>query len=94
MIQPCVPGWKIDSSLTIKIARLAVETGVWPLFEIKNGKFKLNYNPEKLKPVKEYLKLQGRFKHLNDSEINKIQEIINKEWEFLRKGDFFSAREY
>ncbi|MDD5651247.1 MAG: thiamine pyrophosphate-dependent enzyme [Candidatus Nanoarchaeia archaeon] len=94
VIQPCVPGWKIDSSLTMKVARLAVETGAWPLFEIENNKFKLNYNLEKLKPVKEYLELQGRFKHLTNDEINRIQEIINKEWEFLRKGDFFSVREY
>ncbi len=94
VIQPCVPGWKIDSSLTIKIAKLAVDTGAWPLFEIENGKFRLNLVPEKLKPVQEYLKLQGRFKHLTNEEINKIQEIINKEWEYLRKGDFFNAREY
>lgn len=94
VIQPCVPGWKIDTGVNIKISRLAVETGAWPLFEIENGKFRLNYNPEKLKPVQEYFKLQGRFKHLNENEIKKIQEIINKEWIYLRKGDFFNAREY
>ncbi|MBU0929578.1 MAG: pyruvate ferredoxin oxidoreductase [Nanoarchaeota archaeon] len=94
VIQPCVPGWKIDTSINIKLSRLAVETGAWPLFEIENGKFKLNYVPEKLKPVKEYLKLQGRFKHLNNKEIERIQKIVNKEWEYLKKGDFWGAREY
>ena len=92
VLQPCVPGWKIDPSQTIKIAKLGYETGIWPLFEIENGNFKLNYTSEKLKPVKDYLSLQGRFKHLNDKEIEEIQKLVNSDWELLKQGKFWDIK--
>jgi pyruvate ferredoxin oxidoreductase beta subunit len=63
---PCVPGWRIEPEACIKVAKLGVETGATPLFEIINGKHKLNMpvDSAKLKPVDEYLKIQGRFRHL------------------------------
>jgi pyruvate ferredoxin oxidoreductase beta subunit len=63
---PCVPGWKIEPEATIKVAKLGVETGATPLYEIIDGKHKLNMpvDSSKLKPLDEYLKLQGRFRHL------------------------------
>lgn len=94
ILQPCTLGWKFPQNLAISIARLAVETGAWPLFEIEKGKFNLNYKPEKLKPVKEYLQLQGRFKHLTEAEIKHIQEIINKEWDLLKKGEYWTIKSY
>jgi pyruvate ferredoxin oxidoreductase beta subunit len=82
---PCVPGWRIDPAATIKIAKLGVETGATPLFEIKEGKHVLNMpaDPEKLKPVEEYLKLQGRFRQLfrpqrNEEALSHIQELIRE----------------
>ncbi|HDN82800.1 MAG TPA: pyruvate synthase subunit beta [Candidatus Altiarchaeales archaeon] len=62
----CPTGWRVPSEKSIEVARLAVETGVFPLYEIENGKHKLNRprDPDKLKPIEEYLKIQGRFKHL------------------------------
>lgn len=94
LLGPCVPGWGYDSAQTIKISKLAVETGAWPLYEIVNGKFRLTYKPKKLKPVKEYLKMQKRFAHLKEKEINQIQKIINEEWNKLTKGDYWGSKEY
>ncbi|MBD3388629.1 MAG: pyruvate synthase subunit beta [Candidatus Altiarchaeales archaeon] len=74
---PCVPGWRTDPAKSITIAKLGVETGATPLFEIIDGKHVLNMpqNPENLKPVEEYLKLQGRFRHLFRPEKN--EEILS-----------------
>ncbi len=85
VISPCVIGWKIPSNKTIEIEELAVETGVFPIYEVLEGELKINYKPKKLKPVKEYLMMQGRFKHLNEKEIRVIQERVKKHWEHLLK---------
>jgi len=79
---PCPVGWGFDSSKTIEVARLAVETGMWILYEIEDGKFKKTVNP-KLKPVGEYLKMQKRFKHLKEKETKVIQDRINAAWKEL-----------
>ena len=79
---PCPIGWGFDSSKTIEIARLAVHTGMWILYEIENGKFKKTMNPE-LKPVEEYLRMQNRFKHLTEKEIKIIQDHIHATWKEL-----------
>ena len=79
----CVPGWRVDPAASIKVSKLGVETGATPLFEIIKGKHVLNMppDPENLKPIEEYLKLQGRFRHLfkpekNEKEIQFIQEMV------------------
>lgn len=74
---PCPPAWGINSSETIAVSKLGVETGLWNLFEIENGVFKFTLKPE-LKPVADYLKKQSRFKHLNEEDIKLIQEHVNK----------------
>jgi pyruvate/2-oxoacid:ferredoxin oxidoreductase beta subunit len=85
---PCPVGWRFDGAKTIEMARLGVQTGIWPLFEIIDGEnFKLNYKPRELKPVTEYLKPQARFRHLTDDNIALIQEDAAKEWETLLKSD-------
>lgn len=77
--QPCTTGWGYDSSKTIEMGRLAVETGSWILYEIEDGEFKVTYRPTERKPVAEYLKPQKRFKHLDDAQIEKIQEFVDNE---------------
>ncbi|MEM2924805.1 MAG: pyruvate synthase subunit PorB [Methanocellales archaeon] len=74
---PCPTGWRYDTSLTIEIARLAVQSGMWILAEYENGEFKPRKIAKKV-PVKEYLRLQGRFRHLPDEEIEKIQKHIDE----------------
>ncbi len=94
VLQPCVPGWKIASNMTVEIAKRAVESGAWPLYEVKNGNFKLNYKPSKLRPVKDYFKLQGRFKHLTEKEVQIIQKVIDEEWKMLLKGNYWKVKSY
>ena len=76
---PCTPGWRIPSDATIKVARLAVQTGFFPLYEIVNGELRVTVKVAKRKPVAEYLKLQGRFRHLTEEDIAKIQRIVDEE---------------
>lgn len=80
---PCGPGWRIDSSKTIEVAKLAVLTGMWNLYEIENGSFDLTFKPPKRKPVADYLKMQRRFRHLTDEEIAEIQRTVDEEWKRL-----------
>jgi pyruvate/2-oxoacid:ferredoxin oxidoreductase beta subunit len=81
---PCPTGWGTDPKDTIKIARLAVESGLWPLYEMIDGRhFKLTYKPRELKPVSETLKIQGRFRHLKDEEITSIQKATTESWSRL-----------
>ncbi|GAH62023.1 unnamed protein product, partial [marine sediment metagenome] len=60
--------------------RLATETGIFPLYEIENGEYKLSVNPPKLKPVQDYLKLQGRFRHLSEETVAEIQHRVDREY--------------
>ncbi|MEM3503791.1 MAG: pyruvate ferredoxin oxidoreductase, partial [Nitrososphaeria archaeon] len=83
LLQPCPTGWYFETSKSIEVSRLAVLTGIWPLYEIENGKLRITYKPSKLKPVKEYLSIQGRYKHLTNNEIDMIQNDVNKYWKML-----------
>ena len=74
---PCPTGWQFDPSMVIQVAKSAVQTGAWVLMEIENGNTTLNRKLDKLKPIDSYLKLQGRFKHITDSDIKQIQEDVN-----------------
>jgi len=76
---PCPIGWAFDSAMTIQVAKLAVQTGMWVLYKVEDGTFKRTMTPE-LNPVDEYIKLQGRFKHLKPETIKTIQERINASW--------------
>ncbi len=81
---PCPTGWQYPPRLTIKLARLAVETGVHQLFEVENG---VNYTisiEQKGIPVEEYLKPQRRFAHLTSEEIAEFQKQVNRNWERLK----------
>ncbi|MBM3200334.1 pyruvate synthase subunit beta, partial [Candidatus Woesearchaeota archaeon] len=75
VFSPCVPGWKYDPSQTVAIAKLAVETGVTPLYEILHGKLSLR-KIENRKPVKDYYSAQGRFKGMNDKELEEVQKYV------------------
>lgn len=81
---PCPLGWRHDPSLTIEIAKLAVQTALFPLVEYEYGKLKNSFKVHSPKPVKDYLSLQGRFKHLikNEEELKKVQAIADKNIEY------------
>ena len=80
----CPTGWRSAPDISVKIARSAVQTGVFPLYEIENGKYKLNMETPNLKPVAEYLKQQGRFRHLTDGEIAKIELHVHADYAKLK----------
>ncbi len=77
---PCTPGWGIDNEKTIEVARLAVDTGMWILYEANDGESRITYKPTQQVPVKEYLQMQKRFRHLKDDTIAEIQRDIDKRW--------------
>ncbi len=87
VLSPCPRGWRFSSEDTIKMSKLAVQTNFWPLYEIENGKWKLNYKPKERLPVTEWMKPQGRYKHLltpeNESLVEEIQQEIDDNWERL-----------
>ncbi|MCJ7785191.1 MAG: pyruvate synthase subunit PorB [Desulfobacterales bacterium] len=85
ILSVCPTGWRSAPELSIKLGRLSVETGVFPLYEVENGKYHLNMDFPKLKPIKEYMKLQGRFRHLTDSMIEEIEKRVHKEYEELKE---------
>lgn len=92
ILSPCPTGWRHPSNITIQIGRLAVETGIFPLYEVENGRYRLNVDRPTLKPVEEYLKPQGRYRHLTDKEIQEIQEWVNEDYARLKaKVACFSA---
>jgi pyruvate/2-oxoacid:ferredoxin oxidoreductase beta subunit len=87
IIAPCSPGWRFSTNQTVKIARLAVETNVFPLYEVEYGKYTINRKPTNRKPIREYFEMQGRFKHLSDEIIDKIQAGVDSAWEKLLKKE-------
>ena len=80
ILNVCPVGWRCRPELTIKLGRLAVQTGVFPLYEVEDGRHKLSVHPAKLKPVQDYLKLQGRFRHLSEETIAEIQQRVDREY--------------
>ena len=85
VLSVCPTGWRSAPDLSIRLGRLAVETGVFPLYEIEDGKYKMSLEPPKLRPVEDYLNLQGRFRHLSEDNIKEIQERVIKEYERIKE---------
>jgi pyruvate ferredoxin oxidoreductase beta subunit len=85
-LAPCPTGWDYDPKESVDIGRLAVRTGIWPLKEYVDGKVVHSKIPRQRKPVEEYLRRQGRFRHLfepqrNDELINAIQANVDNYWQ-------------
>ena len=85
ILSVCPTGWRSAPELSIKLGRLAVEAGIFPLYEVENGKYHLSIDFPKLKPIKEYIKLQGRFRHLTDDMIEEIEKRVHKEYGQLKE---------
>jgi len=87
VLSPCPRGWRHDTGETIEIARLAVQTCFWPLYEVVDGEWHLTYKPREKKPIVEWLKKQGRFRHLFTPKfehlLDEIQARVDREWERL-----------
>lgn len=89
ILAPCNRGWRSKTDDSIALARLAVETCYWPLYEVEDGSLRVTFKPKKKKDIIEFLKPQGRFKHLfapeNAALLKRVQEEVDKEWERLLK---------
>ncbi|MCD6512858.1 MAG: 3-methyl-2-oxobutanoate dehydrogenase subunit beta [Thermoplasmata archaeon] len=88
IFSPCPPGWRFDMSKTVEIARLAVQTGSWVLYEAINGKIEFTSYSKMLlkgrerKPIEDWLRMQGRFRHLTEEDIKRIKEAIDEKWKY------------
>jgi pyruvate ferredoxin oxidoreductase beta subunit len=90
IVSPCNRGWRSQTNDSILLSRLAVETCYWPLYEVQDGKWTINYDPkERKKPITDWLKPQGRFKHLfapgNEALLAQFQKLVDNDWESLNK---------
>ncbi len=86
----CPTGWRISPNKSVEVARLAVESNMFPLYEVENGVYNITYRPKKTIPVREYLKIQGRFRHLTDDEIAEIQKDVDEFWRILNEKEKFT----
>ncbi len=89
VLTPCPRGWQYPAEILPEICKLAVETCIWPLYEVVNGEYRLNYEPKKKRPVEEFMRLQGRFRHCfkpgNEWTIEEAQKYVDEKWEELLK---------
>ncbi len=98
VLASCNRGWRTPTDTTIADTKMAVETCFWPLYEYENGRLTINYKPKEKKPVTEFLKTQGRFKHLfspeNEGILERAQELVDREWEaLLREESLYKSEE-
>ena len=87
ILQPCHRGWRCEPENSIELARMAVATNWWPIFEVDHGKWKVNHKPKEPIPVSEWFKLQGRFRHLTKTDPEEIiqwhQDRVDRKWQEL-----------
>ena len=82
-LTPCSTGWRMPEDLSVKAAQLAVETKLFPLYEVINGsEYRITHQPQGL-PVSEYLKIQGRFRHFTKDDTDRLQREVDEDWERL-----------
>ncbi|MFQ6127776.1 MAG: 3-methyl-2-oxobutanoate dehydrogenase subunit beta [Thermoplasmata archaeon] len=92
VFSPCPTGWRFSPEMTIQIGVLAYQTGVFPMYEVENGVYRITKKPAKRKPVSDYLKVQGRFRHLTDDLIEIIQKNVDRDWEMLLAKQEFTKK--
>lgn len=97
VLAPCPRGWGYPTDMLMQINKLAVETCYWPLYEVVNGKYKINYKPAKKLPIEEFLKPQKRFKHMfkpgNEWMIEEFQKEVDNRWQELLNLESLSSKE-
>jgi pyruvate ferredoxin oxidoreductase beta subunit len=95
ILMPCTVGWHFDPAIGMELAKEAVENNFWPLFEVENGVYTINHKPKERAPVVEWMKKQGRFKHLfkpgNEHLLVASQATVDSEWQKLLRLEASSA---
>lgn len=89
ILSPCPRGWRTPSNASIALAKAGVQTGFWPLFEVEEGEWRLTVKVPNRKPIEEFMKPQGRFKHLfapgNEALLETIQAEVDRNWNYVLK---------
>ena len=85
VLSACPTGWGCAAELSIKIGRLAAKTGIFPLYEVENGKYRITVDFPKLLPITEYTGLQKRFRHLNPEILEQIQQKVTENMKSSKK---------
>jgi len=85
IFSPCPTGWRYSPEMTIRLAKLATETGIFPLYEIENGEKYTLSSKRSEKPLRDYLALQGRFRNLTEENLRRLEERVEKEREYLKR---------
>jgi len=83
LLAPCPTGWRFDTKFSVRLSRMAVQSRVFPLLEVEDGIHWKVQQPKETIPVRDYIKAQGRFSHLNDADIEAIEKEVDKDWELL-----------
>ncbi len=97
IISPCPRGWRYEPEQSLQMAKLAYECCVWPVFEIEDGTLSITMKPREKKPVRDWLKAQGRFRHLfspkNEHLIEEIQNDVDRKWNHLVAREAFDKEQ-
>ncbi|MFH1091917.1 MAG: thiamine pyrophosphate-dependent enzyme, partial [Pseudomonadota bacterium] len=83
LLAPCPTGWRAPADLTVELARKAVETNYFPLWEAEHGRFRLTHRPDRPRPVEEFTRLQGRFGHPTGQESSLLQQFVDQRLRLL-----------
>ncbi|MDD3678005.1 MAG: pyruvate synthase subunit PorB [Dehalococcoidales bacterium] len=92
ILSACPTGWGCAGELSVKIGRLAAKTGVFPLYEVENGKYRITVDFPKLLPITDYTGLQKRFRHLSPEMLEQIQQKVTEKYEEIKEKAEMSAR--
>ncbi|MHB9004164.1 MAG: thiamine pyrophosphate-dependent enzyme [Coriobacteriia bacterium] len=87
ILSPCPRGWRTQSGASIQLAKAGVQTGYWPLFEVEDGVWRQTVKVPERKPLEDFLKPQGRFKHLfapgNEELLQKVKDEVDRYWDYI-----------
>jgi pyruvate/2-oxoacid:ferredoxin oxidoreductase beta subunit len=85
LLAPCPTGWRSPIDSGIELSRLAVQTNYFPLWEAENGKLRFTYQVENPRPIQEFTKLNGRFSHLHEEDIQELQQMVDQRFDQLNR---------
>jgi len=84
VFSPCPVGWRMQDDSAIQVCRMAVRTNYFPLWEAENGKFRFTHKTDNPKPIQEFTKLMGRFSHLKEEDLAKLQQLVNDRFNLIK----------
>ncbi len=82
---PCLPGWGVADNAAVATARLAVDSGVFPLYEVENGEHYTLTPRNPTQPLQTYLARQKRYRHLSEKQVESMQADVDREWQRLQQ---------